>query len=1286
MAPRNHQLILLLLLIYFLTVNSSLEVENEKLQNSSLSNAKFKSAISDLLQNYKPSLSGKQALKVKALHDVMRPIPGNLLTSDQYKCAKYCACSVIQIVDKSKNEKRANLTQAKCESAHFSDVLTIDRRTQIIHISLPQESAGISGASATFSNRGDQSQAKSFRMPRLVQFNILREIVIINLKFEVCDSEVFKRGQRLRRFQLNYNQLNRISKACLRHLEKLIELNLDNNKLEELESALFSNLISLKSLSIAHNQLSELAAHQFANLTNLVSLNLVGNSFKTINLHLFEPMQNSLRLLLLAKNQIKSFVHSPNQQQQSIPISTILLNANTNSSFSINKSNATSLSKSLFSGVVFKNLVKLNVNSNKLERIKQLQLHRFFNIKYLSIRHNNIATIRDKAFNGLKLIELNLAHNQLQSISKCSFCNATIKRLVLSNNNISLPLPSQTMLLPEPSIPRPQANVASNESLQLPNPLAQSSGGFSQQQEPPPEATSSQNMLILSQSIFGPLFGQLEYLDLSSNQMLADQLDFLLEPLLKLEYLNIASVGLDRSLSSPTLFKNLRQLRYLNLSHNQLDQLIAETVEPLTSLEALDMSYNKFSELDESFLVTIDELTTLKIINFGNNPWFCSQCKVAPLYDWILRSPIYNQSCIAPTLELQELRYKQDASNSDQDQESDSDLTTEEQVDGLTYNPHVARGPQDYNLLISEDDKTLDHSTIDFDLILGNSLFEGDSYNLLDGSDPQQQQQQTNWGFRDLANSEDDSSISHTMAIVSSSEPMQFNPLDYCLKCEFPRELQTFNIHELSSGDFKFCAGATPRFMASEPKIGLTLAIVIIGALFCIIIVVIVMYRRKSNTYYTNEDTDHLEGGEKQVRSMSSDIDHQYGDATDYSSPPMSQSYESYSQEDEEDERDEEEDDLEDEDEEEDEEDEVNGNSARDSIGRRAAAEEERRHQLAEYNQRSEHKTSKGSQSIKSNQSRASPATSGSISRKTDRKSEASMHSSGSTKQRQQRAVEKPLWGEASLESKSTHDAGPLNELMMKSALKSSPSSSSQVATPAKAVSKDSTRDQADTHAQERGDLSRKLESDGSFKHRRLVGSRDGPVSEFDYEATRSAGSSQKPVSKVDRHRAVRSSQTIYQLSYGLRPQSNTARSQSSANASNPQKSSLPSQTSGKQRATFSQLSRQRFAQSKEASEPVEPGQLDKTAVMDVQLLEPTRRADFLHMVHQDRVHTPSGASDATTADSIALEALDYLPSDLEDLEEPQPGGALEMNSSSPEGEPEDRQHHPYNNCDYLQL
>jgi len=800
-----------------------------------------------------------------------------------------------------------------------------------------------------------------FRMPRLAQFILLREISIANLKFEICDSEVFRKGQKLRRIKWNHNRLKQVSKNCFKHLDQLIELNLDYNLLKELESALFSQLLQLKWLSIAHNRLTELAAHQFANLTSLISLNLAGNYFQMINLHLFEPMQNSLQQLNLAQNQIKLFIHTPPSQvvtgnENAISKITNTQQQQIHSGVSDQQSSNTShqqratLKSSQFVGVLFKSLTNLICDRNKFERIKALQLHRFFNVKFLSIKENSIRSIRDKAFNGLKLLELNLASNNLQTISTCAFCNSTIKRLILSNNNITMQQQLASMannpnMVQQPagtkiaslSLTLDQQPVESSESATTENPTNLIGQGSTQ---------AGTGLLMLSNSFFGPLYNHLEYLDLSGNNFLTDQLEIILEPLLRLQFLNLASTGLDRSLPSPTMFKYQRHLRYLNLSNNQLDQLVAETVESLGELEVLDLSNNKFNELDESLLVTFDDMPNLRLINLASNPWYCSQCKIGPLYEWILRSSIYNSTCVAPALILIPSA------------EMDKSITNGRSVEDTRIFEEEGNGSQAENddqadsyllesgSLLSKQAPATSGQLPPMVAYLNRLMFEGQEQDLDDwlvsspmivGTDEQPDdkqgerayEQNSEWDrlaarllhFKELKKREE--SILETLSAMigayrlSQSQQQQmgdpltimrqhFGTNNFCLKCEFPSELRTFRLHELLPNDFKYCPGSAPRFSASEPKVGLTLALVIIGALFCIIIIVIIIYRRKSNTYYPNENTTgeaDEEGQTKKLQrpvlSVSSDPDHQLygGDATDYSSPPMSQSYESYSNE-----------------------------------------------------------------------------------------------------------------------------------------------------------------------------------------------------------------------------------------------------------------------------------------------------------------------------------------------------------------------------------------------------
>lgn len=773
----------------------------------------------------------------------------NQHAKSHYTCAKYCSCSTVKFINKFSNEFRGNFTQVICNDLRFEDIFSIDRETHIIKISISQQEF----ASQVKKYNIADNQLTNFRLPKLGQFKVLKELVIEGFKFEVCDSEIFKKGQKLIRLRLNNNNLSRISRSCFRHLTKLSDLNLDYNKLVALESTLFSNSIQLKRLSMAYNELTDLEAHQFSNLTKLTHLNLVGNKLTQINLQLFEPMQDSLRILLLSKNQIKSFSYVP------LANSTLYLDKKINSSNS---------SSQISQNLMFKNLIKLNIDHNDIERVKLLQLHRFYNVKYLSLRYNSIETIKDRAFNGLRLIELNLANNKLQSITKCAFCSSTIHRLILSSNVIAIQ-----------SSHAIQSSPQTSEAIKL-----DPSGDHIQQDKKmpaPARLTSSQNFLVLGQSSFlAPLFENLNYLDMSINPFIGDKLDIILEPLINLEYANLAFTSITGSLPSPTMFKNMKNLRYLNLSGNLIDLLTAENIEPLTRLEILDLSRNKFNELEESSLATIDDIPSMRIVNVGRNPWYCSHCKITPLYEWFSRSQIYNTTCIMPLMEMKE------ALDNDLSEDSeDSSLTTIPVQDDvsikLKYKMQVEEIPKtdqlDRVFYVTPED-VFDFETLD----LNNTDFIRQISKFDEAKDA-------------IATSEDDLSIILTILQITSRDIESNNPMEYCSKCEFPSDLSAYYIHELQPTDFKFCPGHTTRSLSSEPKAGLTVGLVLIGLLFVVIVLVIIIYRKKKDTYFTSEEIDHLDDNNKHILTISSDADQQYSeDATDASSPPLSQSFASY--------------------------------------------------------------------------------------------------------------------------------------------------------------------------------------------------------------------------------------------------------------------------------------------------------------------------------------------------------------------------------------------------------
>ena len=79
----------------------------------------------------------------------------------------------------------------------------------------------------------------------------------------------------------------------------------------------------------------------------------------------------------------------------------------------------------------------------------------------------------------------------------------------------------------------------------------------------------------------------------------------------------------------------------------------------------------------------------------------------------------------------------------------------------------------------------------------------------------------------------------------------------FCVSCSSPNDLEGRRLDTINEHQIEWCTDPTVqyRIKASEPRVGLVLAILIIIAIIAIIVSIVVMYRRKQGaSYYTRED------------------------------------------------------------------------------------------------------------------------------------------------------------------------------------------------------------------------------------------------------------------------------------------------------------------------------------------------------------------------------------------------------------------------------------------------
>ena len=245
-----------------------------------------------------------------------------------------------------------------------------------------------------------------------------------------------------------------------------------------------------------------------------------------------------------------------------------------------------------FSGLT--NLAELNVKTGNSEwgsMVMELEKDAFMglnNLKSLNFTHNNLWTLPESVFCNLNsLTSLNLSTNYLQDVldlgfasSELSACRIPLVTLDLSSNNLSK-LQHKAF-----------GQLRKIRSLNL----------------------KGNNLNLIDDDALGGL-GLLSELTLSNNKLVA------LPPELLSEAKHLQELYLhNNSLSvlAPGLFEGLEHLVVLNLSSNEItnDWLTSTTFASLVRLVALDLSHNRLTDIDQSHL---NALTSLQILDMSFN-------------------------------------------------------------------------------------------------------------------------------------------------------------------------------------------------------------------------------------------------------------------------------------------------------------------------------------------------------------------------------------------------------------------------------------------------------------------------------------------------------------------------------------------------------------------------------------------------------------------------------------------------------------------------------------------
>lgn len=375
------------------------------------------------------------------------------------------------------------------------------------------------------------------------------------------------------------NRISIIHKNAFYNLPNLNKIILSDNEISEISYQAFSNLPKLHKLDLHNNILSEFSFSYFANVSHPMFLNMSRNRIsscsaehKILNIEVLDFTQNNLgnipscvesiallKRLFFDYNSISSLEHNSLMHLTSLEI------------LSLKSNNIINIHRRAFFGL--QNLQVLDLSYNQISQLHINQFSSMPKLRILNLCHNNINYLPKDIFSNTILERLDLSYNIFSVIPTSSLTDIglTLRHFSINSNNVEH-IDSTTF----PDIPFQFLDLSNNK------------------------------FTILPDNVFTSL-GLLQKLHLNSNQIRANFKE-VFHYAQNLKELSMASSGI---ISTPTL--PLPNLIYLNLSHNNIENINRNTVQKLGKLKCLDLSYNLITHIPAHLWIHLPHLKTLDL-------------------------------------------------------------------------------------------------------------------------------------------------------------------------------------------------------------------------------------------------------------------------------------------------------------------------------------------------------------------------------------------------------------------------------------------------------------------------------------------------------------------------------------------------------------------------------------------------------------------------------------------------------------------------------------------------
>ncbi|KAH8419476.1 hypothetical protein KR222_008141 [Zaprionus bogoriensis] len=357
----------------------------------------------------------------------------------------------------------------------------------------------------------------------------------------------------------------------------------------------------LQVLRITDSNLPAIGAESFWGLKYLRILDLSKNNITNITENNFRG-QDNLHELDLSKNKILRMASSTFRHLTDLR----RLNLADNSIVELVQRNFFMLSR----------LKYLDLSGNPLQDLQPDVFRDVPELKVLRCRNCQLKKINPQLYNLLPLLsELDLGRNEFKFLDKDEFRDVKrLTKVLLDGNQLSVVVDQlfrmQKSLNHLDLSYNRLAKVPNDSFLQLTNLTF---------------LDLSYNKLVRLEPQSVRSLGNLRTLNISGNlQMDLREMHETFELIPDLTHLAIADMGqLPVGLLTP-----FRQLRYLNISGNSLDNMALQVIDPCRQLEFLDLSRNQLYGINADTALRIQGIRNVRL---DNNPLICDECHMGKL-------------------------------------------------------------------------------------------------------------------------------------------------------------------------------------------------------------------------------------------------------------------------------------------------------------------------------------------------------------------------------------------------------------------------------------------------------------------------------------------------------------------------------------------------------------------------------------------------------------------------------------------------------------------------------